>query len=303
MDAALSIVVRWALVADVMLMFGVPLFAVYGFSGGVANEEPVLRVFILATTFIGILLSALGMLLLAATMSGAALTDVDLASVTMVVTATAVGTAFLVRIAAMVTAFALSLQLRKRATASLIVILGAVALGSLAWSGHGVMDDGWPGVIHLVADIVHLLAAGIWVGALGALLWRLLTAGRNHAVESHSALAGFATLGTASVAFVLVSGLINSWFLVGPANLLSLGKSLYDQLLLMKLGLFASMLALAALNRFRLTPDLASALMNGDVSIATKRLRLSLTLETLAAVTILGLVAWLGTLEPPASAM
>jgi putative copper resistance protein D len=165
------------------------------------------------------------------------------------------------------------------------------------------MDDGRTGVIHLTADIVHLLAAGIWVGALGALLWQLLTADRDDVAASHSALAGFATFGTASVALVLVSGLINSWLLVGPANLLSLGGSLYGRLLLIKLGLFAGMLALATLNRFRLTPDLRAALTNGNVGLATQRLRLSLTLETLAAVVILGLVAWLGTLEPPVSAM
>jgi len=303
-DDALAILVRWALVADLMLLFGALLFAIYTAPGAVAKTGPTLRSLMLVTAFVGILLSVLGILILAATLNGAALGDVDLASITMVVTATGAGTAFRVRIAALATAFALGLQNRgSRVIASLTMLMGAIALSSLAWSGHGVMDDGPTGVIHLTADIVHLLAAGIWVGALGALLWQLLTANSDDAAASHSALAGFATFGTASVALVLASGLINSWLLVGPANLLSLGGSLYGQLLLIKLGLFAGMLALATLNRFRLAPALRAALTNGDVGLATQQLRLSLTLETLAAVTILGLVAWLGTLEPPVSAI
>ena len=54
-------------------------------------------------------------------------------------------------------------------------IAAAVALASLAWSGHGAASEGFRGTVHLVADIVHLLAAGVWVGplfALGLLLFR-----------------------------------------------------------------------------------------------------------------------------------
>jgi len=54
------------------------------------------------------------------------------------------------------------------------------------------------------------------------------------------------------------------------------------------------MLALAALNRWRLTP----ALERGTPQQATRHLRLSLTVETIAALAIIGLVAWLGTLDP-----
>ncbi len=303
MEAALAIAVRWALVADLMLLFGVPLFTIC-IAPGAVKSGPTLRLLIRATALIGLLLSVLGILILAATMSGSALRDVDLASVTMVVTATAVGTAFVVRIGALATAFALGVPSGgARAIAPLAMLAGAIALGSLAWSGHGVMDDGRTGVVHLIADIVHLLAAGIWVGALGALLWRLFATNGDGAAAARGALAGFATLGTISVALVLGSGLINAWLLVGPGKLLSLGGSLYGQLLLIKLALFGGMLALAALNRFRLTPGLATATTPAEVDSVIQRLRASLMLETLAAVVILGLVAWLGTLEPPASAI
>lgn len=304
MDAALGIVMRWALVADLMLLFGVPLFAVYSPAGVNAKITVPLRPAIAWIALVGILLSVLEIAILAAAMSGVPVAQVDAATLSMLVTQTAVGAAFLVRLAATALAFVLALQRSdRRAIVLAKALCGAVALGSLAWSGHGVMDDGRVGTLHLVADIVHLLAAGVWVGALASLLWVLITPQQGSTAASHRALAGFASVGTASVALVLVSGMINSWLLVGPSNVLSLGRSLYGQLLLIKLALFAGMIALAAINRFRLTPALGAARTPDDALLALRRLRGSLTLETIAAFAILGLVAWLGTLEPPVTAM
>ena len=304
MDAALGIVVRWALVADLMLLFGVPLFAIYSAAGGDTKITRRLRLSITWTALAGLLLSIFGMAILAANMSGVRLAQVDAATISMLVGQTAVGTAFLVRVSVLVAAFAFGLAGRGHRVILLAVALcGAVALGSLAWSGHGVMDDGRTGTVHLVADIVHLLAAGVWSGALVSLLWLLATARHDSAATSHRALAGFASVGTASVTLVVASGLINSWLLVGPRNILSLGASLYGQLLLIKLALFAGMVLLAAINRFRLTPALGATRTSDDARHAIQRLRLSLTLETFAALAILGLVAWLGTLEPPISAL
>ncbi len=299
MDAALGIVVRWALVADLMLLFGMPMFAIY--SPGVdAKIRAPLRLSIVLIALAGMPLSILGIAILAAAMSGLPLAQIDAATLSMLVTQTSVGAAFIVRLTASALAFALALQRSgRRAIVLAIALCGAVALGSLAWSGHGVMDDGRVGTLHLVADIVHLLAAGVWVGALASLLWVLITARHGSTAASHQALAGFASVGTASVALVLASGLINSWLLVGPSNVLTLGTSLYGQLLLIKLALFAGMIALAAINRFRLTPALGAARTPDDALHALRRLRVSLTLETIAAFAILGLVAWLGTLEPP----
>jgi putative copper resistance protein D len=63
------------------------------------------------------------------------------------------------------------------------------------------------------------------------------------------------------------------------------------------------MLALASLNRFRLTPAFERSIAVTDHRGALGALRRSLAVEASCAVTILALVAWLGTLEPPASAM
>jgi copper resistance protein D len=80
-----------------------------------------------------------------------------------------------------------------------------------------------------------------------------------------------------------------------------LGATLYGRLLIAKLVLFAAMLALASLNRFRLTPGFERSIAAADHARALGALRVSLAVETACAVVILALVGWLGTLEPPVS--
>jgi putative copper resistance protein D len=92
--------------------------------------------------------------------------------------------------------------------------------------------------------------------------------------------------------------LINSWFLVGVDRLAEAWATPYALVLIAKVVIFIGMLGLAASNRYRLTPALASALENGTRSKALTALKVSLVSETLAAVVVLALVAWLGTLAP-----
>ncbi|MFX6794075.1 copper resistance protein CopD, partial [Acinetobacter baumannii] len=79
---------------------------------------------------------------------------------------------WLLRIGALIAVALAALALRRfpktmRATS----FVGAtIAVATLAWTGHGAMDDGAIGWFHLMADIVHLLAAGAWLGAIVSLL-------------------------------------------------------------------------------------------------------------------------------------
>ncbi len=299
MDAALGITVRWALVADLMLLFGVPLFSSYSIA--LIKALLPLRPMVITAALAGLLLSALGITILAATMSGVPLAATDPATVAMLVTGTTIGMAFKVRAVALLLALALGLFGRADTASRItITVCGGVALATLAWSGHGVMNDGRTGIVHLVADVIHLLAAGIWVGALAALAWLLLQQKAAIGIL-HAALAGFASIGSATVAIILASGTINSWLLVGPAKMLALENSLYGRLLLLKLALFTMMLSLAARNRFRLTPALAKAATPLNARQTTRALQYSIGTELVCAIAILGLVAWLGTLEPPVS--
>jgi putative copper resistance protein D len=104
------------------------------------------------------------------------------------------------------------------------------------------------------------------------------------------------------VAVLVATGLINGVFLVGLEHLDGLVKTPYGLLLSGKIVVFGGMLALAALNRFRLTPRLETALdTSSGVDHALAALRRSLFLETLAGLFVLALVAAFGMMEPPAA--
>jgi putative copper resistance protein D len=110
-----------------------------------------------------------------------------------------------------------------------------------------------------------------------------------------AALVRFSGAGPAIVVVLIFTGLINSWFLIGPENALSFARSPYGSALAIKIVLFGGMLLLAALNRYRLTPRLAAA----DARSAVAALRLSLAGETALAFLVLCAVALMGTLDPP----
>jgi putative copper resistance protein D len=187
----------------------------------------------------------------------------------------------------------------------MLVTLGAVAVASFAWSGHGAATEGPGGLPHLVSDVLHLLAAGVWLGALAALAL-MVRPGASRSDPGalralHGALAGFSGVGSAVVAILLLTGLVNSWFLVGLDGVPRLASSPYGVLLIAKLVLFGAMLGLAAANRFRHTPALAAALDAGTAQAALPALRRSVALETAAGLGIMLLVSVLGTLAPVAA--
>src|SRR5438045_2510915 len=90
---------------------------------------------------------------------------------------------------------------------------GAGGTSTPAWAGHAAAGEGSDLVIQLVSDIVHLLAAGAWLGALPALVYFLRRA-PSHAAAAH-ATRRFSILGVASVSALVVTGLANTWYLVG----------------------------------------------------------------------------------------
>jgi len=200
-------------------------------------------------------------------------------------------------------------------SALLLSALGMVAMtanmmGTSYWEHAGASEDAL-GVIHKLSDMLHMLAAAIWIGGIVAFLNMLRTPAdglRSDRLKIvHRALGDFSVVGTLAVAVIAATGLINGQVLVGYANVFSMFTSLYGQLLLAKLVLVGLMLLLAAKNRWRLTPGLTQALAEGDTSDtsdtsnAVAALRRSLLLEATAAFAILALVAWLGMLEPTAS--
>ena len=146
---------------------------------------------------------------------------------------------------------------RSRLTMGAAVLAG-VYLATLAWAGHAAAGPPEERSLHLTSDVVHLLAAGAWLGALPGLAFVLGRAQRISNVPSFDTAADvtrrFSALGVVSVGALLLSGLANTWYLVGDVPAL-VGTD-YGRLLLAKLALFAAMITLALVNRLRLTPRL-----------------------------------------------
>lgn len=297
--------IRFALYADVLVLFGLATFLGLSLDRGerrlLVDHAP--RRTLLALASGAILISGLGLASVTAQMSGTPITAVDGPSIATVLSQTSFGAAWIVQSGALV--LTLASVLAARPNVSLVAIFSGVALATLAWGGHGVMQQDARGFVHLAADIVHLIAAAAWLGSLAGFLLLLAASAREPRLipVTHRALEGFSSIGTGLVGTIILTGLINAWFTVGLAHLGSLLASDYGVLLLAKLILVMMMLALASLNRFRFTPALGKALEFGLPADALAALRFSILAEALLGAAVLAVVAWLGLLEPPYAIM
>lgn len=182
-------------------------------------------------------------------------------------------------------------------------LLAGGLLATFAWAGHAAAEQGADRNIHLVADVVHLLAAGAWLGGLPPLLY-LLARARHAASPESFALAvratrRFSTLGVVSVGSLLVTGIANTWYTVGSVP--ALFGTQYGRLLLLKLLLFGAMVTLAAINRQRLAPQLAGAsdqARGKPAPPALHWLRRTAMTETALGLAIVAIVGALGVTIP-----
>src|SRR3546814_18587675 len=90
MDSSL-VAIRWSLYADLGLLFGLLLFALYALKASERERLLPLRWLTPVLAGLGIVLSGLSFVLAAAAMLGVALRDVDHASVMMILTETPAG--------------------------------------------------------------------------------------------------------------------------------------------------------------------------------------------------------------------
>jgi putative copper resistance protein D len=177
-------------------------------------------------------------------------------------------------------------------------LLGLAALGLLGASGHAAAVE--PDTARAIAvDAVHLVAAGMWAGALPPLAALLFASGAAEGADARPyavlAARGFSRWALVAVVVLVVSGTVNAATHVGSVPAL-LGTP-YGRLLLVKVALLVPILALAGLNRSRWLPALS-----GDAATvgrpAMRRLARSVGAEVALVLLILAVAAAMTTTPP-----
>ncbi|HEY3208534.1 MAG TPA: CopD family protein, partial [Actinomycetota bacterium] len=156
----------------------------------------------------------------------------------------------------------------------------AGAAASMRWFNVGVQ---W----------LHLLAVAVWIGGL---LWLLLGIRGRESAERAVAIQRFSRLAGIALAAVAVTGLLRALNEVGgPADWRRLIDTSFGIAMLIKVGLFAGLVALGARNRYVNVPGIARG------SRPMTSLRRTVGAELLLAAGVLGVTGVLTQLPPASS--
>jgi copper transport protein len=165
-------------------------------------------------------------------------------------------------------------------------LLGLGAAGTMlahVLAGHAA--SGHLAALNLLAQWVHLLAVGVWVGGF---LWLLLgirgAAGRDEG-ERVAAVQRFSRLATVALGLVVLTGLARALVEVGSWHGL-VGTS-FGRTLLVKGALVAGLAAIGAANRFRIVPALQAGGARLQTLAGTVRVELAVAIPILVAASLL----------------
>ena len=301
-----AILCRLAQYSAASILAGSALFFVYALpSQGPASAARLhwSKPLLLVSAIVLLIGTVAGLVTETAVLAGSLADALTAEALTAVVSQMDLGKAALARVVlALIAMFWTALVPRRRALWLGAGMLGALACVSIGWMGHGGATDGAGHVPHLAADIVHVLAAALWVGALVAFVGLVVARkqGPEQLLVTALALQRFSPIGIALVATIAATGLVNTWYMIGT-DIAAAIHAPYGQLLALKIALFAGMLAFAALHRQRSVPALAARLSSNrqPEQDALASLRRSIAVEALLGFAVLAMVAWFGTLEPP----
>ncbi len=170
------------------------------------------------------------------------------------------------------------------------VALGLATLALALQAGHSHAASMSHGLSLLLAsDVVHLLAAGAW---LGGLLPLLLVIRECPAKAAALAARWFSPLGKLCLVALTATAMIQGWKLVESVP--GLVGTAYGWMALVKLGLFGVLFGFAVVNRYRLAP----ALLRDDPAAAKRALIWAIAVQTGFALAIVAAAAVLGSLAP-----
>lgn len=130
-----------------------------------------------------------------------------------------------------------------RVVVPLAVLVGVGLAATPGYAGHAVTGR-WV-TLAIVADTLHVLAAGVWLGGL-VLLVAVLLPGRGVA-QLRDALPRWSRVAAGCLAVIVASGTFQAWRQVGSLG--ELRSTDYGRLLIVKVIVFAGMVVLASFSR------------------------------------------------------
>ena len=144
--------------------------------------------------------------------------------------------------------------------------------------GHSTIN----GFLTQILIYIHLIGISYWIGSFLPLL------NMGNKIELYDVAIKFGNLAVAYILFLLVSGLMSFYLLLGDLNLLFISN--YGNILLMKMVFVILLLGLGALNKYRLVPSIKDNFGNSK-----KKLTRSINIEIVFALSILFLTSILTT--------
>jgi putative copper resistance protein D len=200
----------------------------------------------------------------------------------------------LIAVAFALAAFTLAQEQTRRRLLLVLWLVSVVLLVSLAWISHAAAARVQP--LGLFGDALHLCAAGAWIGGLAPLTMFLTRARASFTLGECAApaLKRFSTLSLSCVSVLAVSGISNSWLLVGSIH--ALFTTRYGWFLVFKLTLFGILVGFGARNRFVIKTKLLNAPASSDL---LTQLRRNVMYEACLGLVVVIIVACLG-VTPPA---
>ncbi|MCW2927401.1 MAG: Copper resistance protein CopC, partial [Thermoleophilia bacterium] len=172
-----------------------------------------------------------------------------------------------------------SANVGRGARAALAMVFAALA-ASLSITGHAVTTE--PTLLRMPLDMVHVIAAAIWIGGLFQLAFLA-----RFAATHLDAIVRFSRIAFASVMVLLATGLYATWAELGvePQQLVD---STYGRLLVAKLALYVGTMPLAWNNMSAFVPQ-----VRRRPDDAPQLLRQYVWRELSLLVVVLGLTVWL----------
>jgi putative copper resistance protein D len=182
----------------------------------------------------------------------------------------------------------------RRVLIAVLWLVSVVFLISLAWISHAAAVT--VPLFGVSGDMLHLCAAGLWIGGLVPLVIFLTRIRAEFSLGETvvRVVRRFSTLSLCCVSVLVVSGISNSWLLVGSIH--ALFTRHYGQLLFLKLVLFAILVGFGARNRF-LTKTMP--VKAPDDRNMLSQLRRNVICEAWLGFAVVAIVACLG-VTPPA---